>query len=298
MKLSPGIRYMLIASFFFALMNLGVKYLPNVPAVEIVFFRSIISLVLSFAVLGSKRVPLFGNNRRLLFLRGLTGAIALILYFITLQSIPLASAVTIQFLAPIFTTVLGIFIVKERVARVQWLFFAIAFCGVLVIKNVDTRITTEFLVIGIIATIFMGLAYNIIRKLNTSEHPLVIVAYFPLVTLPFTGVYSAFNWVQPQGWEWLILLSVGIFTQIAQFFMTKAYQLEEISKVASMKYVGIIYALIFGYILFGEQFTIYSYLGMLLVLVGVMLNIAYKQEWLKTKAGQQWIQQTFKMLRK
>jgi len=270
---------MLLATLFFSLMNVFVKMVPNIPAIEIVFFRSLISLVLSYAFLSHQRVSIWGNNKKILLSRGAVGAIALILYFTTLQVIPLASAVTIQFLSPIFTSILGIYIVKEKVAPLQWVFFLIAFAGVVIVQGFDPRITPFYLIIGVIAAFFAGLAYNLIRKLKHTEHPLVIVFYFPLVTLPITGVYSAFDWVQPEGWQqWFLLLLIGIFTQIAQYFMTKAYQSEELSKIASLKYIGIIYALGFGYVFFEETFNLMTYLGMTIVLVGVVLNIWYKNK--------------------
>jgi len=211
-------------------------------------------------------------------MRGTSGAIALVMYFTTLQVMPLASAVTIQFLSPIFTSILGVYIVKEKVKPLQWLFFFMAFAGVVIIQGYDARITTFYMTIGVVAAVFSGLAYNFIRKLKTSEHPLVIVFYFPLVTIPITGTYSAFNWVQPDSWkQWVLLLLIGVFTQIAQYFMTKAYQSEELSKIASLKYLGIVYALGFGWVFFGETFNLLTYVGMAVVLVGVVLNIWYKQ---------------------
>lgn len=268
---------MLIATFFFSLMNVGVKYLSHIPAVEIVFFRSVVSLVLSFSFLKLKQIPIWGNNKKLLIARGMAGAISLVLYFTTLQAIPLAGAVTIQFLSPIFTAILGIFIVNEKVAKRQWLFFLISFAGVVIIQGVDNRITSFYFFIGILAALFSGIAFNIIRKLNVSENPVVIVFYFPLVTIPVTGLYILTNWVNPTGIDLLIIILVGITTQIAQVYMTKAFQHEELSKIASLRYIGIIYALIFGHFLFGEYFEYYSYVGLVLVLLGVMLNIWYKQ---------------------
>ena len=269
---------MLLATLIFTCMNVLVKLVPHIPAIEIIFFRSVISLVMSYAVLKSQEVPVFGNNKKLLLMRGGTGALALVCYFITLQNIPLASAVTLQYLSPVFTTILGIFLVKEKVSPLQFLFFALAFVGVFVIKGIDPRVTNLYLLLGIGAGFFAGLAYNIIRKLNTTEHPLVIVFYFPLVTLPLTGMYVWMNWVQPQGIEWLYLGLIGVLTQFAQYFMTKAYQLEELNKVASLNYIGIIYALAFGYLVFEESFHPLSYLGMLLVLLGVLLNVWYKRK--------------------
>lgn len=274
---TKGVKYMLLATFFFSLMNVFVKMVPNIPAVEIVFFRSVVSLVLSYVFLAQQKVSVWGNNKKILLFRGMSGAVALIMYFTTLQYIPLASAVTIQFLSPIFTSILGVFIVKEKVKPLQWLFFLMAFAGVIMVQGFDPRITTFYLVIGVVSAFFSGLAYNWIRKLKLTEHPLVIVFYFPLVTLPITGIYSAFHWVNPLGWEqWVLLLLIGVFTQIAQYFMTKAYQSEELSKIASLKYLGIIYAIGFGYVFFEETFNILTYLGMTVVLTGVILNIAYK----------------------
>ena len=268
---------MLLATFLFSCMNALVKFVPGIPAAEIVFFRSIVSLIMSYTVLKAQQVYVWGNNRKLLVARGLTGAVALVLYFMLLQQIPLATAITLQFLSPIFTAILGVVLLHERVRLWQWLFFIISFGGMLVINGFDARISTIHLLMGIVAAVGSGSAYTIIRKLNYSEHPLVIVLYFPLVTLPITGIYSAFHWVTPQGWDWAFLLAIGVLTQFAQYFMTKSYQAEEVSKVANLNYLSIIYALSLGFIFFGETFNFMTYLGMALVLLGVILNVWYKQ---------------------
>lgn len=277
MRLTPGVKFMIAATFFFAMMNVGVKYLQNIPAVELVLFRSIISLLITISYLKFYGINLWGSNRKVLFFRGLAGATALIMYFITLQQIPLASAVTIQFLTPIFTAILGIFIVKEKVYPLQWLFFVVSFLGILIIQGVDDRITPIYVGIGLLAGVFAGIAYNMIRKLNVSENPMVIVFYFPLVTIPVTGPWVAFNFIMPQGIEWLIILFIGLATQFAQYFMTRAFQIEDLSKIASLKYLGIVYALLFGYLFFGESYDWNAYAGMGVVLLGVFLNIWYKQ---------------------
>ncbi|EMR02540.1 DMT family transporter [Cesiribacter andamanensis] len=273
---SPGIRYMLLASFLFSVMNLLVKLVPRLPAEELVFFRSVISLVICLVMLRRAGITPWGTHKALLIGRGAAGAVALITFFVTLQHIPLASAVTIQYLSPIFTTLLGVLLVRERVFWVQLLFFAMAFGGVLLVKGYDPRVNDTFLLLGICSAFFSGLAYNAIRRMGKREHPLVIVLYFPLVTLPITGAWLLLTWVQPQGLEWLYLLAIGVLTQFAQYYMTLAFQAEELSKVSSVQYMGILYALLFGWVFFAEHFTFFSYLGMLLVLLGVILNIWYK----------------------
>ena len=264
---------MVLAIFFFSLMNLCVKFISHIPAVEIVLFRSIISLTISGVFLVKQGIPMLGTNRQVLLIRGITGTIALVAYFITLQNIPLAGAVTIHYMAPVFTTILGILIVKEKVSWLQFIFFFLSFLGIVIIQGVDTRITLTYALIGLVGSFFTGLAYNMIRKLKTSEHPLVIILYFPLVSIPITGLVSIFYWVTPKNWDWLFIILVGILTQLGQYYMTKSYQMEELSKVSVISYIGMIFALGYGFLFFNEHYQFISYLGMLMVLVGVVLNL-------------------------
>lgn len=277
MKISKGIWYMLIATFTFALMQVCVKFVSHIPPIEVIFFRSVISLLMSYAFLAKAKISIWGTNKPILVLRGVTGAIALTMYFMLIQQVPLAAASTMQYIAPIFTSILGIFIVREKVALKQFLYFGISLLGIFLIQGFDTRVSFFHLSLGLGSALFTGFAYNFVRKLKTSEHPLVIIFYFPLVTLPFAGLYSVFNWVTPTGWDWGVLLLVGIFTQIAQYFMTLSYQSEELSKVSVINYLGILFSLLFGYFIFDENYNHYAYIGMVLVLTGVMLNLWFKR---------------------
>ena len=276
---SPGVRFMLLATFFFALMNASVKFLAHLPAIEIALLRSLVSLIIAYGIVRYFRIPLPGNNSRALLLRGFFGSSSLVLYFITLQHMPLASAVTLQYLSPIFTAIMGIFIVREPVKPWQWVFFGLSFLGVLMVQGFDNRIEPLYLALGVSSAFFAGLAYNMIRQLKLTEHPLVITFYFPLVSLPVTLLLiNTITWVPPQGTDWFVLIFIGLTAQIAQYFMTRSYQSDELSKVVSLKYVGIIYALLFGYFLFGETFSLAAHIGMVIVLTGVILNL-WSKEW-------------------
>ena len=276
MSIPTGVKYILAATVFFTLMNVGVKYLPHIPAYEIVFFRALITLIVCYFLVRREGISLWGNNRKVLFLRGLTGTVALLMYFYTLQKMPLASAVTIQYLSPIFTIILATFIMKEKPRPVQWLFFLVSFSGVLMIKGFDARVTVPELVIGVTAAVFSGFAYNFIRKLKNTDHPLVVVFYFPLVTVPFVGAYTAVRWVTPSGTDWLILIMIGLATTIAQIFMTRAYQLERASNVSNFNYLGSVYAIILGIALFDESVTALALAGIALIVFGVIMSACYR----------------------
>lgn len=279
MGVSKGVLQMLWAAFLFTIMNACVKAVAHIPAVELVLFRSIISFILCLGALKGQKVSIWGNNKPILIARGLFGAVSLMMFFAVLQHIPLASAVVIHYTAPIFTALIAFIVLKERLFTVQWFFFAISFAGVLIVKGFDTRIDSFYLGMGVLSAALAAAAYNCIRKLKTTEHSLVIVFYFPLVTIPIAGTITLFNWVLPQGTDWLYIIGIGILTQLAQVAMTKAYQTEEAAKVASVTYTGIIYALLMGFFFFQETFNWIVLSGMALTLVGVILNVAFKRIW-------------------
>lgn len=267
---------MLISTFAFSLMTLFVKFIPDIHTFEIIFFRSLISLIISFVALRMKRIYPLGVNKKYLVMRGMFGVTALTLFFITLQNVPLANAVTIQYLSPIFTAIFAIFMLGEKLKWLQGLFFFISFCGVLMIKGFDERISTTYLLLGITSAVFAGLAYNCIRKVKDTDHPLVVVIYFPLIATPIMAVLSYFYWKTPTLYELGILLGIGIATQFGQVYMTKALQAESAAKISAMKYIGTIYALSYGYFFFRETYSTQALLGIGLVIFGVILNVVYK----------------------
>ena len=280
MALSPqakkGIGYMVISSLCFALVNLQVKLLPRIPATELVLFRSLITLVISYAWLRSKRIYPWGNNKTWLLIRGIAGTTALTMFFFTIQKMPISAAVTVQYLSPFFTAFIAGYLLKEKTYPVQWLFFAISFTGIFILKGASSSIPMDLLIIGVLSSMFSGLAYNSIRKLK-EEHPLVVVMYFPLVALPVMTVWSFFNWVTPIGSEWLLLAGIGITTQLAQVYMTKGYQSTEVSVVAPIKYIGVLFALGWDILLFDFIPNGTMYLGIALVIGGVLVNLNYKR---------------------
>ena len=275
--LGVGVRSMLYSTLAFALMNVFVKQLSHLPAMEIVFFRCIVSLFACGYGLRNTNAEWLGNNRLLLILRGTFGTIALYTFFLTIQNVPLASAVTIQYLSPIFTTIIAIFLLGERVLKLQWVFYALSFLGILIIKGFDPNFPVAFFITGIASAFFSGLAYNLVRSLKESEHPLVIVLHFQIVGVVAGFIFTIFNWKMPQGIDWLYLLLTGILTQIGQVNLTKALQAERIASVSILNYLGIFYALLFGWFLFGETYTFQTLLGILLVVAGVVTSVLYNK---------------------
>jgi drug/metabolite transporter (DMT)-like permease len=268
---------MFLSTLAFALANVFVKQVSHIPAMEIVFFRCALATVLCFAGLYRAKADWKGSNRKLLLLRGLFGTSALFFFFTTLQNIPLASAMTIQYLSPIFTSIIAIFVLKEGVKRLQWLFYAIAFSGVLLIERFDARVSLFYLGLGVFSAFCSGVAYNLVRGLRGKEHPLTVVLHFQLVGAVL-GLFSLFfDWRTPAGWDWLYLALIGVFSQLGQIFLTNALQRERVAGVAIVNYTGLVYGLLIGSFVFLEPQSAESLSGMLLVVFGVLLSVVYSR---------------------
>jgi drug/metabolite transporter (DMT)-like permease len=266
---------MFVSTAAFALANVFVKLVSHIPPMEIVFFRCFLATIFCLAGLYRAKADPIGENRLQLLLRGVFGTAALFTFFITLQNMPLASAMTIQYLSPIFTTIIAIFLLRESVAGAQWAFYTAAFAGVLLIEQFDTRISPLYLALGIFSAFGSGVAYNLVRSLRGREHPLTVVLHFQVVGMLLGLVSLFFDWKMPVGMDWLYLLFIGIFSQVGQIFLTNALQSERAAGVAIINYSGLIYALVLGWAVFGETYDLSTSAGMALVVGGVLMSILY-----------------------
>jgi drug/metabolite transporter (DMT)-like permease len=272
---TPGVKLMLIASLAFAGMNVSVKYIKHIPVFEIILFRAIITLIISYATLKKKKVNPWGTHHKFLIARGVFGAIGLICYFYTLQHLQLANAIVIHYLSPIFTTLIAMLFLNEKVRTVQWLAFAVSFTGVIMVKGFANINPYDFL-IGVFGAFFSGLAYNAIRNMKDKEDADVIIFYHPLVSLPIVATYMFMysnDMVMPSKYDWIFLISTGIFTQIGQYFITRAYQKDTAARISSVSYIGIVWGVVLGKMIFDDHYPATVLTGMSVVLLGVMINL-------------------------
>ena len=264
---------MFFATIFFMVVKIFVKMLPHIPPMEIVFFRCFISFLITYYLLKRKGHNILGTNRSLLMMRGIFGTIGLYCYFVILQEIPLATASTLIYFTPLFTSLVGVFLLREKMSIIQWVLLLIAFFGIILIQGFDSRVNIFYLLIGLGGSLCAAFAYSIIRYLRDKEHSLVLMIYFPMIAFPIGGLISIFNWVQPNLIDLFLLILIGVFTQFAQYFMTKAFQSEKVSKVSIVSYSELVFVLLIGNIFFDEKFEFLVYLGMILVTFGVIFNI-------------------------
>lgn len=269
---------MFVSILAFSIMHLCVKFLPDIPVVQIIFTRSLFSLCVCLGGFVIHKKNPWGNHKILLVLRGVTGLLGLAFFFYSIQRMPLATAITISNLIPIFTLIMAFFFLKEKIKPFQWLFFLLSFLGVLMVKGFDPRVSTLDVSIAIAGAFFAGTAHFVVRKLKDTDDAMVIVFYFPLVSIPIILPFLFYQWVNPTSIEWVLLALVSFFTHIGQVYLTRAYQVEEVNKVANIYFLGIVLALFYGYFLFGETFNFLAFSGMGVIVAGIFLNVWYSRK--------------------
>lgn len=274
-----GVGYMVQAALWFAVMGLFVKLASRtLPTMQIVFARGAITLAIASLVLWRARLSPFGSRSRLLLLRGLVGSVALICFYAAVVHLPLAEATVIHQTAPLFTAVFAAWFLHERLnARVVWSLLG-AFLGVVMIARpgwlfggVDVAPAVAsatdagawaFAFVALLGAILSAVAYVTVRRLGRTDHPLVVVFYLPLVTLPVSAPFAVPVWVWPDapGWAWL--LGIGVSTQVAQVALTKGLAREAAGRATAVGYLQVAFATLFGALVFGAWPDAWSWAGM------------------------------------
>ncbi|ARU56402.1 sugar transport protein [Oleiphilus messinensis] len=280
-----GIRYMILSAFGFAVMAASVKWCSQsgLPVLEIVAARALISLILSFLDVKRKRLSLFGNRKDLLIARGVVGALALFCVYYAVSALPLAESTVLQYLHPMFTAILAFLFLGERLRWPTLICILFSFAGLLIITRPDYLLTggvpelpSLALTAAVLGAIGSAIAYVLVRKLSATEDPSVIIFYFPMIALPAAVVLLGNDFIMPQGYQWLGLLLVGVFTQIGQIGLTKAMQSETASQATAFSYLQVLFAVLLGWFVFAEVPVLWTWVGGSLILCGALINILYR----------------------
>ena len=266
-------------------MSACVKYVSNygIPLFEIVAARALVSLIISYLDVKRKGISIWGHNKPLLFLRGAVGTAALMCVYYAVTILPLAEATILQYVHPIFTALLGVLFLKERVQQSTMICIAFCLAGlfVMVQPNMHNEITNELplfsIMIALCGAFGSSIAYVIVRKLSQTEDSSVIIFYFPLVALPISTILIWNNFVWPSLFLTIMLVFVGIFTQIGQYGLTKAMQTQAAGKASAYSYIQIVFSTLLGVWVFNEIPSIWTYLGGGLIITGALINVFGKQ---------------------
>ena len=268
-----GFLYMFLSICAFSIMDVIVKWSVDYPIGQVLFFRGFFGIVFYFFVIPRDRFHNFYVTKRagLHFLRCFSGLIALVAIFIALRSLPLATVVSISFAAPIFTTIFSIFLLHEKVGIYRWLAVIIGFIGILVITEPGISSLNIYYIFPIIFCLGLSYVAIAIRQLSTTEPVWLISFYFSLSITLLSFLTIPYGWVMPDFKDFLILSMIGIFGGVANLWLGQSYKYSEVSLVTPLKYLALLFAIIFGYFIWNEIPTIKTLFGSLLVIVSTMI---------------------------
>ena len=276
-----SLRFMLLSALSFALMTACVKLVSthNIPVFEIVAARGLVSLIISYIDIKRKKIPVWGNNKILLISRGVVGTLALLCVYYAVTTLPLVEATLLQYLYPVFTAILAFLFLKERIQRSTLICILLCLLGLFAMVKPNLSVTSDVVLpwfsvfIALLGALGSATAYVIVKRLSKCEDSSVIIFYFPLIALPLSIILLGDNFVMPDTEALILLLFVGIFTQMGQVGLTKAMQTEVAAKVSAFSYVQIVFSTILGVIIFNEIPSFWTLIGGMLIILGALVNV-------------------------
>ncbi len=270
---------MMLAALCFSLMTACAKLIGHrIPPAQIVLVRTVFSLGVTYWLLRGRGLPVLGQHRFLLFARGVFGFVALMCLFFALPRLPLAEATLLQYLNPVFVAVLAVPLLGEKLARQGVAALVVCVAGLLLVVQpavgfgrAGGSLDPVAVGVALAGAFFSSLAYLTIRRLAGREAPLTVVFYLPLVSLPAAALLTLHAPVWPTGREWGLLLAIALLTQIAQVALTKGLSLEPASRATTVGYLQVVFAALWGALLFGQFPDALALGGAAFILAGVVM---------------------------
>ena len=266
-----GVVYMIMSVLFFSFMDILIKITDEYAVGQVMFFRAVFGLIPIFFLIPKNRLRDFYKTKHvgLHFYRSFFGAIAMAAIFIGLRNLQLAEVTSLAFSGPIWVVIFSMIFLSEKIRAKRWVAVGLGFIGVLIISKPGFDNLNYYYIYPVIFTLAFAGVSIFIRKLTLVGEPVYLIAFyfsvcsaiFGLFTLPFGG------WLMPTGYDLGLLILIGFFGSIANLLLTKSYQLAEVSLTTPLKYLSLVFATIFGFYLFNETPTIYTFSGAGLIVI-------------------------------
>ena len=254
----------------------------NIGTFQIVFFRGLFTFIFTYVILKQKNIYIWGNNHEILISRGIIGTIALFLVYESILRFTLAEATLIQYLYPLFISILSVFFLSEKFSKSIVLSILFGLVGVYIVLNfpfINYQASFNFinLAIAISGSFLTGLAYILVKMASErNESPYVIMFYFPLFTVPLSFFLMQGTWQWPNSKEWILLLLVGFFSQFGQIFLTHGYKNLPASNAAITSFAQVPFAILIGVLVFKEGIYLNHSIGSIIIFISITLVITRK----------------------
>lgn len=277
-----GILYIIGAAFCFALMNTFVKLSGELPSLQKAFFRNLVALIFAFIIMKKERIKIEWKKGDgwYLFLRSMFGTLGIFANFYAVDHLFLPDASMLNKMSPFFAIIFSYFILKEKINFVQFLGVVGAFLGcIFIIKPSFQNMNFVPSVIGLGGGLFAGIAYTMVRILGQRgvKGPLVVFVFSTFSCL--TAVpYLIFHYEPMSQVQLCYLLLAGLAAAGGQFGITAAYFHAPAKEISIYDYSQVLFAAVFGYILFRDKPDIYSVIGYVLIITMAVVMFLYSKK--------------------
>ena len=273
---------MAISALSFSIMDVLVKFMSSIyPTGEIIFFRGFFGLIPIIFIIPRDRYKNFFQTTKLKLhlTRAIIGAIAMIGIYLGVKFLPLADAITITFVAPVFATIFSMIILKEQVRMYRWAAIIIGLIGVTVVLKPGTDMFSVYSLFPILFCIGFGIIAVLIKKLSETEPDYLIAIYFTLTLIAVGACSLFFQFVLPKFQDLLPLVAIGIAGSTGNIFLTMSLRKGSVSTVTPIKYLSLVFATVSGIFFFNEIPHISTLFGAFLIILSSV--IIFKREQIK-----------------
>ncbi len=269
-----GVLLMISSAFLFSSMQISINLSGvNIPIMEQIFFRNLISLFLTFYIIKRRGIPLIAERKYqgVLFLRSTFGFLGLISLFYAAAHAYQGDVSTIMKLSPFFITILASIFLKEKISKIQIPSLIIAFLGALLLARPGFNSNLFPLFIAFICALCSSIAYTLLSYFKGKVDGMVVVFHFSVFSIIGTIPFMLFSFKIPNFYELLLLLSIGILGGLGQIAITYSYRMAKASEVSVYNYSGIVFSMILGFLFLDEVLPWTSLIGASLVILASIL---------------------------
>jgi len=270
-----GIGLSLAAFGIFSLHDALIKSITGVPVFQIVFFVVLFSFVpfVFMLTLSGKPISLRPNLPGLVGLRCLFGLGSLLCVFYAFNNLPMTQVYSLLFSAPVLITLLSIPILGERVKLIRWIAILLGLAGILVVLQPGVVELSFGHLAAVVAAVCVASASVVTRKIGAREHTVTLLLYPMLTNVVVSGVLVCFVYLPMPGIVLLKMCAIGLLSVVAQMLMIHAFRSCEAQYIAPMQYSQMLWAVLYGVLVFNESIDRNVVLGSLVIVISGLLFI-------------------------
>jgi len=266
-----GVVYMIMSVLFFSFMDILIKITDEYAVGQVMFFRAVFGLIPIFFLIPKNRLRDFYKTKHvgLHFYRSFFGAIAMAAIFIGLRNLQLAEVTSLAFSGPIWVVIFSMLFLSEKIRTKRWVAVGLGFIGVLIISKPGFDNLNYYYIFPIIFCIGFAGVSILIRKLTLAGETVWLIAFYFSVASGLGGLatFPLGDWIMPTKYDLVLLILVGLLGGIANLTLTQSYKLAEVTLTTPLKYLSLVFAVIYGFYFFNEVPSINTLLGAGLIVI-------------------------------